>query len=61
MRDHGAAEDSAAGNGPEGVGAAVRGQAPAYGLQPSGLSEAEPSWPMLQTFALVRVLVATCS
>ena len=59
MRDHGAAEDSAAGNRPEGVGAAVRGQAPAYGLQPSGLPEAEPSWPMLQTFALVRVLVAT--
>jgi two-component system, NtrC family, sensor histidine kinase PilS len=59
MREQGAAEDSATGNRPEAAGAAGRGHALADRLQPSGHPAASSSWPTLQTFALVRVLVST--
>ena len=52
-----APESRAGGDRPE--PAAARGQALAHLLQPPVDPAIEPSWPALQTFALVRVLVST--
>ncbi len=59
MSDHAAAAESAAGNRSEGVAAAGRGPAQSQREQAPGHPAAEPSWPTLQTFALVRVLLST--
>jgi len=45
--------------GSESNAAAERAQALMHRLQPRADAAAEPPWPMLQTFALVRVLVST--
>jgi two-component system, NtrC family, sensor histidine kinase PilS len=58
MSDHPGA-DAAAADRPEAEAAAARAPTMANRLQPSASSASEPSWPTLQTFALVRVLVST--
>ena len=59
MIDHAAAAEPAPGSRPDGVAAADRSAARSQRPQSPGHPAAEPSWPTLQTFALVRVLVST--
>jgi two-component system, NtrC family, sensor histidine kinase PilS len=59
MTDLAAAEEPAAADQPESAPATVRAPARPQPSQGPGHPEAEPSWPTLQTFALVRVLVST--
>jgi two-component system sensor histidine kinase PilS (NtrC family) len=59
MTELNAANDRNEADRPEAEGAAGRGQALVSRLQPSTHPASEPSWPTLQTFALVRVLVST--
>ena len=59
MIDHAATAEPAPSNRPESVVAAGPGPARSHGPQGPGHPAAEPSWPTLQTFSLVRVLVST--
>jgi len=59
MIDQPAVAESADGSRPESSAAAGRAATRSHRTQAPGHPAAEPSWPTLQTFALVRVLVST--